>query len=90
MIMTPLNVQDNIKSRIFHTQNPLLRKFFPYSTERLLGLITAKELDELFFKIAEYLKVKYLIECGAHGAEASIRFIKQGGKAIAIEANPYI
>lgn len=90
MIETPLNVLNNITTKIFHTQNPLLRKFFPYSTERLLGLITAHEIDELFFKIAKSLKIKYLIECGAHGAEASVRFIKQGGKAIAIEANPYI
>ena len=46
-------------------------------------MLNHKELVNLFFDLAKNCHT--LIECGAHGAEASVRF---DGAAIAIEANP--
>lgn len=45
--------------------------------------LTNAELVDLFFELTQDCHT--LIECGAHGAEASIRF---GRQAIAVEANP--
>jgi len=52
---------------------------------------TEAKLDELFFEMCQELGVKTLIECGAHGAEASARFIARSRyrTAIALEANPF-
>lgn len=50
---------------------------------------TAKWLDECFFKIVTEFEVQNFIECGAHEASASSRFMRSGGgRALAIEANP--
>jgi FkbM family methyltransferase len=50
---------------------------------------TAAWLDDCFFDILSNLNVKHFIECGAHEASASVRFIRAGGtRALAIEANP--
>lgn len=46
-------------------------------------MLSNKELVDLFFNLSKDCHT--LIECGAHGAEASVRF---GRNAIAIEANP--
>ena len=51
---------------------------------------TASWLDDCFFRILRSLKVKHLVECGAHEAAASVRFIRDGGAlALAVEANPF-
>ena len=53
------------------------------------GRKTAHWLDETFFLMLRHLDTDYLVECGAHEASASVRFVKDGGKkALAIEANP--
>jgi FkbM family methyltransferase len=50
---------------------------------------TASWLDDCFFAIVRRLNVRHFVECGAHDASASVRFIRGGGgKALAIEANP--
>ena len=47
-------------------------------------------LDEAFFSLADALEVDFLIECGAHDAVTSMRFVAGGkGRALAIEANPH-
>ena len=51
---------------------------------------TAVWLDEQFFHLLKLLGVDSLMEVGAHGADASIRFAEAGGSSVAIEANPYI
>jgi FkbM family methyltransferase len=51
---------------------------------------TASWLNRGFFKLAEALQAEFLIECGAHEAGASIKFVKEPGRrALAIEPNPY-
>lgn len=53
------------------------------------GRKTAHWLDETFFLMLRHLETDYLVECGAHEASASVRFVRDGGKrALAIEANP--
>lgn len=52
---------------------------------------SARIVDNLFFKLSRVLKVRTLLECGAHEATASRRFLEGGGnRSIAIEANPEI
>ena len=72
------------------SNNQILKKLFPYSFERLLSEKSTIELDKLFNQLLNKLKIECLIECGAHGAEMSKMFVKQGGKSIAIEANPLV
>jgi len=79
-----------LTEEIKNSINPFLRKMFPFSTTKLLAKITTEELDNLFYKLLKPSKIDYLIECGAHEASASMNFIKQGGKSIAIEANPFV
>jgi FkbM family methyltransferase len=52
---------------------------------------TEARLDDLFFEVCRQLRVRTLIECGAHAAEASLRFVAEqhGRVAIALEANPF-
>ena len=46
-------------------------------------------LDDAFFQILRKLDVSGFLECGAHEASASVRFIHEGGEtAVAAEANP--
>ena len=52
---------------------------------------SARMLDNLFFALLAQTRVETLVECGAHGAQASHRFVAAGGRrAIAIEANPAV
>jgi FkbM family methyltransferase len=81
---------DELSNELKISNNQILRKLFPYSYERLLGEISTRELDILFNQLLSKLKIECLIECGAHGAEMSTMFAKQGGKSIAIEANPFV
>ena len=48
-------------------------------------------LTTLFEELCSLTEVSTLIECGAHGAETSQRFVErtENGRAIALEANPY-
>lgn len=51
---------------------------------------SAELLNDAFFSACEILNIGTLIECGAHAAEASVRFMQVAGRnAIAVEANPY-
>ncbi len=52
---------------------------------------TNRALIELFHELCGHAEVEILIECGAHAAEASTRFVQadQGRRAVALEANPY-
>lgn len=81
---------NSLTEELKYSSNPFLRTLFPFSTSRLLEKITTDELDDLFYKLLKALNIDFLIECGAHEATASLNFIKQGGKSIAIEANPFI
>lgn len=72
------------------SNNLFLSKLFPFSTSRLLGQISTKELDSLYHKLLKQLNVSFLIECGAHEATASINFVRNGGNSLAIEANPFV
>jgi FkbM family methyltransferase len=50
---------------------------------------TAQWLDDSFFALLAVCEADSLVECGAHEAAASSRFMRLGGKmALAIEANP--
>lgn len=50
---------------------------------------TAQWIDASFFKILSGCGVTGLLECGAHEASASVRFMSERGRrAVAIEANP--
>ena len=52
---------------------------------------TALWLDECFFDLLKLQNIETLIECGAHEAYASVKFVKEiGRRAVAIEANPII
>jgi FkbM family methyltransferase len=51
---------------------------------------TVELLNKHFFLMLEKLGVESLYECGAHAAEASIKFSLLGKRAFAIEANPLI
>lgn len=48
-------------------------------------------LVELFHELADEMELGALLECGAHEATASARFVgaRPGRRAIALEANPY-
>jgi len=52
---------------------------------------TAERLADLFLEACRQTAVQTLIECGAHGAETSVRFVGGGPQrtAIALEANPF-
>ena len=67
----------------------LLDKIFQYAAILNIKKSTVINLDELFFKLLEIYSIQGLIECGANEASASKRFVKNGHKAIAIEANPF-
>ena len=81
---------NRLSEELKETNNRILRKLFPYSYMRILGKISTKELDNLFYKFLIKLKIDTLIECGAHEATASLFFEKKGGSSIAIEANPFV
>lgn len=53
--------------------------------------MTEQELEDLFFIACRDAGVLSLIECGAHGAEASMRFVEEDPDriALAFEANPF-
>ena len=84
------NLFDLLTKELENSNHQILTKLFPFSSKRLLGINTTKELDRLFFKLLKPMNIDYLIECGAHEASASLNFINQGGKSIAIEANPFV
>lgn len=52
---------------------------------------TSTALVDAFFDICDREGIRTLVECGAHEAAASVRFIRNGidRRAIALEANPY-
>ena len=81
---------NRLSKELKETNNRILRKLFPYCYMRILGKISTKELDNLFYKFLTKLKIDTLIECGAHEATASLFFEKKGGTSIAIEANPFV
>jgi FkbM family methyltransferase len=75
--------------------NSLSRNRFKLLSESsrhyLLQEATGVLMEDLFFDLAGKLGVIQIIECGAHDAATSIRFItKDGRRALAIEANPYV
>lgn len=48
-------------------------------------------MEELFFTLARKLECIQIIECGAHDAATSTKFVKiNSGRALAIEANPFV
>jgi FkbM family methyltransferase len=51
---------------------------------------TAGELEDIFHLACSSASVQSLIECGAHAAETSVRFIAEhpNRRAVAVEANP--
>lgn len=52
---------------------------------------SARVLDDFFFSFLEEARIQNLMECGAHEATASRKFLNNGGaRAITIEANPDI
>jgi FkbM family methyltransferase len=59
--------------------------------EKLWRQRSVELLTELFFVTCDRVDVRQLLECGAHAAEASVRFVENqsGRRAIALEANPY-
>jgi FkbM family methyltransferase len=59
--------------------------------KRLFRHKTAELLDECYLDLMRLTGVKQFFECGAHEAHSSIQFVRRfGGKAVAIEANPYV
>ena len=81
---------EEITNELKNSNNTIINKLFPFSSLKLYQKLTEEELDNLFLKLLKKLNVDYLIECGAHEATASLSFVKSGGKAIAIEANPFV
>lgn len=53
---------------------------------------TNAALVDLFHELCETAGIEAFFECGAHAAEASMRFLRNssGGRAVAVEANPYV
>lgn len=53
--------------------------------------LTERELEGLFFAACRDAAAASLVECGAHGAEASVRFVEEDSDrvALAFEANPF-
>ncbi len=48
-------------------------------------------MEKIFYSLVESLEIKNIVECGAHDATTSRRFINQTkGKALAFEANPFV
>ena len=78
---------DEIKRNFIQKLRPF-SFFFPYSSLLYLGENARNQIDILYFKIFEIVKIKNLIECGAKEATASLMAIKKGANALAIEANP--
>lgn len=72
---------------ILHIGSKLYRR--SPKTQKVFRRQTSSWLDELFFNILQELQVKSFLECGAHEASASMRFMKSiGDNAVAVEANP--
>jgi FkbM family methyltransferase len=62
---------------------------FPGYRDERFRQKTAQWLDDSFFALLAVCEADSLVECGAHEAAASSRFVGLGGKlALAIEANP--
>jgi FkbM family methyltransferase len=78
----------NKLTKKFKSTSNLHHFFFPYTSHKLLGPITTKYLDILYFDLFEKLNIQSLVECGAYEASGSIEAIKRGCNAYAIEANP--
>ena len=53
---------------------------------------TSAALVDAFFDVCDREGIRTLIECGAHEAAASVRFVRSGSgrRAIALEANPFV
>lgn len=75
-------------SAIERAERALLRRSGAY--RKLWRLRSVELLAELFHDLCDHLDVEWLVECGAHAAEASERFVSAAAerRAIAIEANP--
>ena len=57
----------------------------------LLQAETGSLMEDLFFDLARLLDPRLLVECGAHDAKTSCRFVAgAAGRATAPEANPYV
>jgi len=76
-------LEKKIKSKFF-----FINYFFPSTTQKLISYETTSKLNSLFFSSFKKLKIKSLVECGASEASASMKAIKLGLNALAIEANP--
>lgn len=69
-------------------RRPLLSRS---SKDYLLQFGTGMLMEELFFELAKKVECLQIIECGAHDAITSDKFVKaNSGKALAIEANPFV
>lgn len=66
-------------------------KAHPHSINRLMRMKSAAILDHAFFELLSGLRIDSVMECGAHEASASVRFLQRGGRfALAVEANPKV
>lgn len=61
------------------------------AARKLWRLRSVALLADLFHDLCDVVDAEWLIECGAHAAEASVRFVAtdERRRAIALEANPF-
>jgi FkbM family methyltransferase len=72
----------------FLRKKTFLSGIFKIADENLIRRQSTLACDQMFFECLNVLRVGEFVECGANDAYASKTVVKQGLRAVAIEANP--